>query len=228
MAVSDPSSDPIASVAMLDEPTRRRLYEYAVRARSPVGRDEASAAVGVSRATAAFHLDRLADEGLLDVVHQRISGRSGPGAGRPAKLYLRPVRQIEVSLPRRRYELAGEVLAAAVDDTEVTGQSVREAVASRARDIGRRIGLAADSRDPIAVLEEQGFEPHTESRTVFLGNCPFHNLAQQHTELVCGMNLHLVGGLLEGVGGSSHAARLQPSPGNCCVVLEPSAAREPT
>lgn len=220
--MSDPTSDPISSVAVLDEPTRRRLYEYVVRARVPVGRDEASTAVGVTRATAAFHLDRLADEGLLDAVHQRISGRTGPGAGRPAKLYLRPTQQIEVSLPQRCYELAGQVLAAAVEDAEMTGQSVRKAVAGRARDAGRQIGLAAASRDPAVALEHHGFEPRTESNSVRLGNCPFHNLAQQHTDLVCGMNLDLIRGLLEGIDSSSFEAKLNPTPGNCCVVLEPA------
>ncbi|MGZ4473452.1 MAG: helix-turn-helix transcriptional regulator [Nocardioidaceae bacterium] len=220
--MNDIPTDPIATVAALDEPTRRRLYEYVVRARGPVGRDEASAAVGVSRPTAAFHLDRLADEGLLDVVHQRLSGRTGPGAGRPAKLYLRAARQVEVSLPERRYELAGQVLAAAVEEADATGRPVREAVARLAHDVGRRMGQAAEADDPVPVLEAHGFEPRTEEGAVRLGNCPFHNLAQQHTELVCGMNRHLLEGLLDGLACSAFTATLAPSPGNCCVVLEPS------
>jgi predicted ArsR family transcriptional regulator len=214
--------DAIATVAVLDEPTRRRLYEYVVRARGPVGRDEASSALGVSRATAAFHLDRLADEGLLDVVHQRLSGRTGPGAGRPAKLYLRPERDVEVSLPPRRYELAGRLLAAAVEDSGVTGGPIRDAVATRARDMGREMGRTADGSDPLPVLEAHGFEPRAEAGAVRLGNCPFHNLAQQHGELVCGMNLHLLEGLLDGLACADFTASLSPSPGNCCVVLEPS------
>jgi predicted ArsR family transcriptional regulator len=219
--MDDHPVDPIATVAVLDEPTRRQLYEYVVRARGPVGRDEASGAVGVSRATAAFHLDRLADEGLLDVVHQRLSGRTGPGAGRPAKLYLRPERDVEVSLPQRRYELAGQLLAAAVEDAEAGG-AIRDAVASRAHDMGRELGRTAGQGDPLPVLEAHGFEPRTESGAVRLGNCPFHNLAQQHNELVCGMNLHLLEGLLDGLACSDFTATLAPSPGNCCVVLEPS------
>ncbi len=220
--MSESPHDPIVTVAALDEPTRRRLYEYVARARGPVGRDEASAAVGVTRATAAFHLDRLADEGLLEVVHQRLSGRSGPGAGRPSKLYLRAARQVEVSLPSRSYELAGELLAAAVDEAEVEGRPVREALASRARVVGREMGQTAKTSDPVPVLEAHGFEPRTEEGVVRLGNCPFHNLAQQHSELVCGMNLQLLGGLLDGLECQAYAARLAPSADNCCVVLEPS------
>lgn len=221
-----PFPDPIASVAALDEPTRRRLYHFVVRAGRPVGRDEASAALGVARPTAAFHLDRLADEGLLDVVRQRISGRTGPGAGRPAKLYLRPSRDIEVSLPQRRYELVGEVLAAAIDEAETTGVSVGQAVADRAREVGHDLG-STGSGDAVAVLEGLGFEPRTEDPTVTLGNCPFHNLARRHTDLVCTLNLHLVEGLLDSLGASDLRARLDPADGRCCVVIEEVAPPAP-
>lgn len=220
--MTDELSDPISNVAALDEPTRRRLYEYVVRARGPVGRDEASQAVGISRPTAAFHLDRLADQGLLDVVHQRLSGRTGPGAGRPSKLYLRAARQVEVSLPQRQYELAGELLASAVEEAHALGLPIREAVASRAHDVGRQLGQTADCSDPMPVLATHGFEPRNEEGVVKLGNCPFHNLAQQHTDLVCGMNLHLLEGLLGGLECPAYTARLAPSPDNCCVVLEAS------
>ena len=222
-----PFPDPIASVAALDEPTRRRLYDFVVRAGRPVGRDEASAAVGVARPTAAFHLDRLADEGLLDVVHQRISGRTGPGAGRPAKLYLRPSRDVEVSLPQRRYELVGEVLAAAIDAAETAGTSVRQAVADRARQVGRDLGSTTGSGDVVAVLEGLGFEPRTEDPTVTLGNCPFHKLARRHTDLVCTLNLHLVEGLLDSLGAPDLRARLDPADGRCCVVIEGVAPTAP-
>jgi predicted ArsR family transcriptional regulator len=213
--------DPISRVAALDEPTRRRLYDYVVRSRAAVGRDEASEATGTARATAAFHLDRLVEEGLLEVEHRRISGRTGPGAGRPAKLYRRADREVEVSLPQRRYELIGEVLAAALDDADASGTPARQAAAERAEEVGRRLARSAGSTDVVAVLEAEGFEPRLEDGTVHLGNCPFHSLARRHTELVCGMNLHLVGGLLEELAESGYTARLRPSPGNCCVVLEP-------
>jgi predicted ArsR family transcriptional regulator len=220
--MDDHPVDPIATVAVLDEPTRRRLYEYVVRARGPVGRDEACEAVGISRATAAFHLDRLADEGLLDVLHQRLSGRTGPGAGRPAKLYLRPEREVEVSLPQRSYELAGQLLAGAVEDADAAGGPIRDALASRAHDTGREMGRGTPSDDPLPLLEAHGFEPRTEAGVVRLGSCPFHHLAQQHNELVCGMNLHLLEGLLDGLSCRAWTARLAPSPGSCCVVLEPA------
>ena len=214
--------DPISAVAALDEPTRRRLYEYVAGAREPVSRDEASEAVGVSRPTAAFHLDRLVDHGLLDVVRRRLTGRTGPGAGRPSKLYVRAALQVEVSLPERHYELAGELLAAAAEDADASGLPVREALASHARRTGHRMGRAAGGDDAVSALESHGFEPLAEGGVVKLGNCPFHKLAQQHTELVCGMNLHLVEGLLAGLECTAYVATLAPSPDHCCVVLEPT------
>lgn len=217
--------DQVEAIAALAEPTRRRLYEHVVRSVDPVGRDEAAAVVGVPRATAAFHLDRLAAEGLLDVVHQRRTGRSGPGAGRPAKLYRRPEGTVSVSLPDRRYDLAGELLAAAVEEADDTGGRPREVLGRRARTIGEELGRAARAGAPDAaealrlVLEETGFEPRPEGAEVVLVNCPFHALARAHPELVCGMNLQLLDGVLDGVGDAGLEARLQPEPGLCCVRL---------
>ena len=227
----------VAAVAVLDEPTRRRLYDHVVRRGEPVGRDDAATALDMPRSTAAFHLDRLADEGLLEVVYERRTGRSGPGAGRPSKLYRRSDREVAVTLPGRRYDLAGELLAGALDEAEASGDSPRAVLERRAREAGRHLGdgaradSATGASTPQAVvdlLEAQGFEPRAEAGMLVLGNCPFHALAEQHTALVCGMNLHLLDGLVDGVldeqgpakGGTSLRARLDPAPGRCCVVLD--------
>ncbi|WP_206785838.1 metalloregulator ArsR/SmtB family transcription factor [Amycolatopsis sp. MtRt-6] len=207
----------LAAVAALDEPTRRRLYEYVVRRAEPVSRDDVAAALGVPRATVAFHLDRLVEERLLAVGHERRTGRTGPGAGRPAKLYRRSDRQVSVSLPERQYELAGRLLAAAVEEADESGGSPREILTRCARDRGAE--LAAGGRDIVGTLEENGFEPRSEGGEVLLVNCPFHRLAQAHTRLVCEMNLGLVEGMLTGVGEKSLRARLDPHPGFCCVRL---------
>ena len=107
--------DPIQVAAVLAEPTRRGLYEFVVARHEPIGRDEAAAAVGISRELAAFHLDRLVDAGLLLTEYRRLTGRTGPGAGRPAKLYRRATGDIEFSLPQRHYERAAELMATALD-----------------------------------------------------------------------------------------------------------------
>jgi len=226
--MDDERAAQVSAVAALAEPTRRRLYEHVVRQGVPVSRDDAAAATDVPRATVAFHLDKLVDEGLLDVVFERRTGRSGPGAGRPSKLYRRADCDVAVSLPERRYDLAGGLLAAAMEEAQSSGESPRAALARQAFDRGRALGRAARDADAgsagrdvvLRALEEQGFEPRADDDAVTLANCPFHALAAEHTELVCGMNLQLLDGLLDGAGATDLAARLQPSPGRCCVRLE--------
>ncbi|MFJ2824668.1 helix-turn-helix transcriptional regulator [Streptomyces toxytricini] len=222
--VRDPE---ISAVAALDEPTRRRLYEHVVRQSSPVSRDEAAAALGLARKTAAFHLDRLADELLLDVVYERRSGRTGPGAGRPAKLYRRSARQVAVTLPDRRYELAGRLLAQAVEESDATGEPVRRVLHRKAAELGEQLGGQEEGAQAEAgvfgLLERYGFEPRREGDAVVLANCPFHALAREHTETVCGMNLHLLSGILQGLGDAEGMeAHLAPAPGHCCVRLQPA------
>ncbi|MFI0353047.1 helix-turn-helix transcriptional regulator [Actinomadura sp. 9N407] len=222
------STSHVSAVAALDEPTRRRLYDFVARRPAPVSRDEAADALGMSRSTVVFHLDRLANEGLLEVVYERRTGRTGPGAGRPSKLYRRAAEQIAVSLPDRRYELAGRLLATAIQEAGDTGEAPRRVVDRLARELGGDIGQAArdahpdeDGRDAaMRTLEDFGFEPRDEEGAIVLGNCPFHTLAQQHTELVCGMNLCLLGGILDGLTATGLTARLDPDPGRCCVRLE--------
>jgi predicted ArsR family transcriptional regulator len=185
----------------LADPVRRELYRWVVAQAEPVSRDQAAAGSGVPRHTAKFHLDRLVADGLLETEFRRLTGRRGPGAGRPAKLYRRSARQVSLTLPPRQYELAAQIMAAALDRG-----GGPEALATAAVEAGRR-GTS---------LEALGYEPHERDGVVELLNCPFHALAAEHTTLVCGMNLHLVGALLEG---TRRRAVLDPAPGRCCVTV---------
>ncbi|WP_329376576.1 helix-turn-helix domain-containing protein [Streptomyces sp. NBC_01351] len=209
----------VSALAALAEPTRKRLYEHVVRQAGPVSREEAASALGLALRTAAFHLDRLAEASLLDVVYERRSGRTGPGAGRPAKLYRRPDREITVSVPPRRYELAAELLARAVQDSAATGEPVRAVLHREAHELGTEMG-GEGGADLTALLELCGFEPRYEDGDVVLLNCPFRRLARRHPETICGMNLHLLRGVLTGMGDLAHTAVLAPAQGRCCVRLE--------
>lgn len=217
----------VSAVAALDEPTRRRLYDFVVREAGPVSRDDAAAALDLPRTTAAFHLDRLVDEGLLDVTYQRLSGRTGPGAGRPSKLYRRSRSQVAVSLPERRYDLAGHLLAAAIEGAEHSGEPVRAVLDAKAHELGEEIGREARASDDLVnerdallhALETRGFEPRVDGDDLLLANCPFHALAQEHRELMCGMNLALLDGLVSELQGTALSARLDPAPSRCCVRL---------
>jgi predicted ArsR family transcriptional regulator len=219
---SRPRPDRIAALAALDDPTRRAVFDLVAHSETAVSRDGAAEALGTSRRVAALHLDRLADQGLLAVEYRRPPGRTGPGAGRPAKLY-RPVEdEVSVSVPPRHYDLVGEVLAAAVADSIETGADVQEALDRTAYETGRTAGAAAGT--VLAALDDAGYEPHGDGdQGLILRNCPFHRLARQFTALVCNVNLQLLRGLADGAGDSTLTAVLDPSPGRCCVRLQPAA-----
>src|SRR5919107_4740285 len=214
-----------ARIGALADDTRRALYDYVASQRDPVGRDQAAAALGLARHTVSFHLDRLATEGLLEVEYQRLGGRAGPGAGRPSKLYRRAEHDISVSLPPRRYDLVGEILAAGVARA-VHGAALDEALVDCAREAGYELGSAARAAPPdpdlaavAEVLRGQGYEPRVGSEVVELVNCPFDVLAARHASLVCGLNECFVQGVADGLGCRGVTARLEPEPGLCCVKV---------
>ena len=228
--------DQLGALGALAEPNRRALYEHVAAAEDWVSRDQAADAVGIGRATAAHHLDRLATDGLLEVDYQRLSGRQGPGAGRPAKVYRRARADLEVSLPPRAYELAGQLLARAADRSRTEDLPFTSALGAVAEAEGRRLAeevrsllQGADGRTQatrrlavVDVLDRHGFEPRAElDGTIVLKNCPFHRLAQEHRELICGMNHCLLHAAIEDVGRTGFAARLEPDEDACCVRLHP-------
>jgi predicted ArsR family transcriptional regulator len=232
-----PGGPDLASLSSLDDPLRRRLYEVVTSQPGPVSRDEAASAAGIGRALAVYHLDKLVESGLLTASYQRPPGRSGPGAGRPAKMYVRSDREFAVTVPPREYELAARLLVQAVE-ADPSDRS-RTALAEAARRLGTKLGGAfrpspadrdaggrdaaapeAGERDVKGALTQQGYEPCCGADGVIrLRNCPFHQLAEQHRELVCGMNLALVEGLVEGLGADGWHPALDPRPGQCCVAI---------
>ena len=201
----------------LADPTRMSLYEFVVGSSEAVGRDEAAAAVGIARQTAAYHLDRLAADGLVEVEFVRRTGRTGPGAGRPAKLYRRSDRELEISVPPRRYLLAARVLLEAIASADTGG-----GVGSGLADSARRIGMSLGRTGLDTALEEAGYVPVSDDNEIKFLNCPFHALAETDREITCGMNLELVKGIIEGAGHPA-SAHLEPEPGYCCVRIRGTA-----
>ncbi|HZM40045.1 MAG TPA: helix-turn-helix domain-containing protein [Acidimicrobiales bacterium] len=223
----------IAGIAALDQPLRRELYRVLGAAGGWVSRDDAAAALGVPRSVAAFHLDKLAEAGVVEVHFARTSGRQGPGAGRPSKLYRAAGEEVSASVPDRHYDLAGSLLATAIVESTRTGSPVEQCLHAAAQAAGRTIGAeahaAVDDVPPgeepraavVDVLARHGYEPEEdEAGEIALANCPFHRLAEEHRTLVCGMNLDFLDGLLDGMGPDDRlAARLDPAPGYCCVRI---------
>ena len=221
----------LEAIALLQDAARRSLYEYVVGQGREVGRNEAAEAVGLQRTLAAFHLDRLAEAGLVDVTFRRPAGRAGPGAGRPAKLYRRTAAEHQVSVPPRDYRGAAELLAEVVDVTGAEPElqrSARTRGAAAGRAARRDAPREPDSDLVTGTLSAQGYQPYRDGAEVRLRNCPFHVLASRYPPLICGMNLALVEGLLEGAAVTTLAARLDPRPEECCVVLRDTAEPEPS
>lgn len=206
----------LTGLSHLGDPLRRQLYEHVIESDGPVSREQAASAVSIGRTLAAYHLDKLAEAGLLTVSHQRPAGRGGPGAGRPAKLYAPTTHEITFSVPPRDYELLARLLVASIEQDE--SGAVQEAVNTAAHEAGRRAG-AESGGDVMGALRNCGYLPHAEDGCIKLRNCPFHRVAQNHRNVVCGMNLRLVDGLIAGCGHPSAHAELDPEPDRCCVVV---------
>lgn len=222
------------SIAALEEPLRRDLYFYVSGQPGDVSRDQAAQALGITRSLAAFHLDRLVEAGLLETTFRRLTERSGPGAGRPSKLYKRSSRQIDVTLPERRYELAGQLMVRALQ--ERVSDDALERLRTAARAWGEGLGAEARPRAGakadrfraltrvIDVLRGAGFEPRRDGQGgIILKNCPFDALARSSRDVVCTMNLALIEGVIQGLHAEGIRARLEPRPGCCCVAIHPDA-----
>lgn len=224
---SRPAEDDVDRVGLLTEPVRRQLYELVASTAEAVSRDHAAAALDIGRPLAAFHLDRLVEGGLLEVEYRRRSGRSGPGAGRPAKFYRRAAgRQVDISLPARRYRLAAEILADGLD--RAAEPAAVDGVRDAARATGRRLAHDAAGRRPprealLKVLIESGFEPFEDHGVIRLRNCPFDALVKDHRDLTCGLNLALLESVAAELPGTGLTPVRRPRDGLCCVEFVPEA-----
>ena len=220
------------ALGALEDGLRRKLYVFVRSQGRPVTRDEAASAVGISRKLAAFHLDKLAARGLLAYSYARPPGRGGRGAGRSSKYYEPSPRQIDVTIPERRYDLIGSVMLRALrtqHESERGEESARRSAADAGREIGvaerRRLGIPRPGAEramavSTGVLEDTGYEPYRDGEgSVRLRNCPFHALAEEDRDLVCSMNQCLVEGVVRGLGNQTVDVVLDPILGQCCVRL---------
>jgi predicted ArsR family transcriptional regulator len=228
---ASPVNTDIEAIGALHDPQRRALYTYVNRQRHDVSREEAAGAVSISRSLASFHLDRLVGAGLLEVTYRRLTGRQGPGAGRPSKLYRRTNRQVRISMPDRRYELLAQIFAGPLH--EARELRVKTRLTKAARKVGQALAATYRSGHPATrgslrtlgeVLDGLGAEPYADGRVLRLRNCPFDTVASTYPELVCGTNLRLVEGVITGLGTERLRARLEPGRGRCCVAVASSTA----
>ncbi len=225
--LNDRTEQGLAELAILAEPVRRRLYLHVAGQAEPVSRDAAAEATGITRALAAFHLDRLVEAGLLRAEYRRLGERRGPGAGRPSKLYRLSGQEVSASIPPRRYEVAAALFADALSARDDGDAELAKLASTYGTGLGqearRRAGPRAGRRERVealqSVLRDAGYVPVERDGEVRLLNCPFHELAQHRRDLTCGMNLALLRGMLDGASLPPDGARLDRQPGLCCVGI---------
>jgi len=223
----------ITAVAALEDALRARLYRFVRRAGRPVTRDEVAVDAGISRKLAAFHLERLVRSGLLKSTFTRPK-QQAVGPGRAPKRYEPSEVQVYVTIPSRHYDVIGQILLEAIKDPragESSTEGARRVAVERGTALGgalrrdRRLGRIGPERTMTVaaeVLEAAGFEPALTGNVLKLRNCPFQILAQQAPDVVCGINLAFVTGLLHGIEARGVGAELGPVDGRCCVALRRS------
>jgi predicted ArsR family transcriptional regulator len=222
---------PINTVAPLADPVRVRLYLHVRAATEPVTRETAAVAAGISRALAAFHLDKLVDVGLLEVINAPAVRPARPG--RNPKLYGPSGVEVEVNIPPRHDDVMAAISLTAIhlggaDPVASAIQAAHEHGLGVGRTIRRalrpgKLGPERALRLTVAALNQQGYEPQLcpdpGPTQILLRNCPFRRLVPQNKDLVCNLNLALVGGILAGLDTDRLAADPARRPDHCCVQI---------
>jgi predicted ArsR family transcriptional regulator len=217
-----PWSGRLAAVASLGDEKRRQLFELITASDGAVGRDEAAMAVGLPRSTASFHLDRMVKDGLLAVEFHKPAGKTGPGSGRPAKLYRSAEREVGAFVPDRNYDLAGELLAAAIERSAAAGTPVHDALLATSHEAGRLAAATAGNGNLETFLAAEGYQPEPDGYGgLTLVNCPFHRLADRHPDTVCAMNGAFLRGAASACGNAEGSVQGNDAPGQCCARIIP-------
>lgn len=170
--------------------------------------DEVAAAHGIHRNVARRRLEQLATARLLVTGFERRTGRSGPGAGRPAKVYSPAPEMSGIEFPARRYpELVGllldDVPTRRREDVGVRFGTMLAAAAEVEPSTDRRVGLERLCE----ALGALGFQAHLESldddaAEIVTPTCPLRPLVvtdASAADLDRGVWRALVAGALEGV-----------------------------
>lgn len=210
----------LRSVAVLGDPVRKKLYDLLRSSDGSLSRDECAEALELPRSTLRTQLDKLVDEGLLRVEFRKVGHRTGPGSGRPTKLYAVARAEVSASVPPRHYDLAATLLAAAVQRTIDTGEDIQVALSTIAFSEGRRAGL--ESGDIHSLLHQRGYSPEADGEGgTIMANCPFHKLSRDHTGIVCSLNEAFLGGALNGCADNEHELAPDENISHCCARLSP-------
>jgi predicted ArsR family transcriptional regulator len=199
----------VDALSGIAQPELREIVLFARSQARRVSADDVAARFRIHRSVARGRLDRLAAAGLLAVTFERRTGRTGPGAGRPAKLYGVPPETTAIEFPHRHYEqLVGHLLdAVPVDERNVTLPRTGAAFArdlAGAAGLGRTRGVRSAAERACAALGKLGFQATvtdaTRDRvTITTPTCPLRPLVIANPEAALvdrGMWIGLVGAYL--------------------------------
>ncbi|WP_190989376.1 helix-turn-helix transcriptional regulator [Pseudarthrobacter sulfonivorans] len=208
----------VAAVASLGDEKRRQLFQLVASSDGAVGRDDAADALGLPRSTASFHLDKLVQDGLLAVEFHKAAGKAGPGSGRPAKMYRPAANEVSASVPDRNYDLAGELLASAIEHSTATGDAVGDSLRLTSYRKGQE--LAAGAEGLTEFMAGEGYEPRPDGDGgLVLANCPFHRLSDGHPDVVCAMNGSFLRGAAAACGEPEDRIAPNSVHGQCCARI---------
>lgn len=193
--------------ASLGDATRRGIYITVRESPEAVTASHISGLFDIHPNVARHHLDRLVDDGYLSVTSRRPEGRSGPGAGRPAKHYSATSKEVSVQFPARRYDLLSELLVRVIEEIapEDAGAVAEQVGRTYGRELAAEIGLPTDAGFEAAAqavaraMMGVGFdtEAHIDQRLLVTSFCPFGTTATNHPEIVCKLDQGIVRGLME-------------------------------
>ncbi len=207
----------------LGDPTRRGIYITVREAPEPATASQIADLFSIHPNVARHHLDHLAADGYLEVTRRRPEGKSGPGAGRPAKCYTATTKEIDLHFPARRYDLLSELLVRVIE--RINPGNLADLAADVGREYGKEIaaeiGAPEESGFDLAVnavalaMTGMGFstESNADSRRLLTSHCPFADTAVKHPEVVCSLDRGIVSGLMEGLSADWRPVQVVSNPG---------------
>ena len=216
-----PESDPSLHRALAD-PRRRRIVEELQGEREGLDARQLAAALGLHPNTVRWHLGVLGDAGIVESGAEPRSER-----GRPRILYR--LSAATTAPGREEYRLLATILAGTVSSQEGGSRSAEDSGRAWGRYLVRRpapnVSIHEDQAvdEVVRLLDEQGFAPDTDGNDVRMRRCPFHDLAEQHPEVVCAVHRGLISGALEELGSELRVDALEVfvEPDLCIARLGP-------
>ena len=188
----------------------------------PVGIAAIAGELGVHPNTVRFHLDTLVERGQVEQVRPE---RHRPG--RPPLLF-RAVRGMDPAGPRH-YRVLAEILTRSV----AAAPDPRARAVEAGHDWGRQAAATSESAGAplgrlVTLLDTLGFAPERRAAGTQVGlrHCPFLELAESESRVVCAIHLGLMRGALESWNAPQTVAQLQPfaEPDLCLAHLTPAGA----